>query len=109
MTQITLNHSAISHHPKKTVIYSLLTLLVLSAFMVLMPNMAHAADIFAGAKTQISESTNSDSALWFAITVVGLAGAAITGFLTKNWPLAIGGFFAGIIFLRVGAGVIGLA
>lgn len=109
MTPITFNQPTFSHSTKKNVIYPVLTLLVVSAFMLLMPNMAHAADLFANAKAQITESTNSDSTLWFAVTVAGLAGAALTGFLTKNWPLAIGGFFAGIIFMRAASSVIGLA
>ncbi|EEZ39152.1 hypothetical protein VDA_000168 [Photobacterium damselae subsp. damselae CIP 102761] len=43
------------------------------------------------------------------MTVTGLAVSAVTGFITKNWFAAIGGFFAGMIFLNVAAGVIGLS
>ncbi|WP_305813097.1 hypothetical protein [Photobacterium leiognathi] len=52
----------------------------MAAIVLFTPLLANSADLFAGAKAQITESTNSDSTLWFAVTVAGLAGAALTGF-----------------------------
>ncbi|WP_305840045.1 hypothetical protein [Photobacterium leiognathi] len=95
-------------HKHKKILYHT-GFLLLATMVLFTPLLANAADLFAGARAQINESTNSSSTLWFAVTVAGLAGAALTGFLTKNWPLAIGGFFAGIIFMRAAAAVIGLA
>lgn len=99
---------------KKWLHYSLLTALCLAMFF--LPYLAHAAnptgagtDMFAAGKGQIKASAGSGSTLWFAMTVVGLAVAAVTGFVTKNWFAAIGGFFAGMIFLNVTGGIIGLA
>lgn len=82
--------------------------LTLCALMLFMPQFAFATDIFAAGKTKIQASAGTDSTLWFAMTVVGLAVAAVTGFMTKNWFAAIGGFFAGMIFLNVAASIIGL-
>lgn len=90
-----------------------LTLIVLSmAFfmMMFMPSAAHAAgaDLFATTKDEIKASAGRDSGLWFAITVIGLAVGAITGFVTKNWAAAVGGFVVGMIFMNAAASVIGL-
>lgn len=108
MTALTLTPAfTLSPAQKKWGMIALFTLL--AAVLFLMPDSAWAgADLFQAGKDQIKSSTNSDSTLWFAMTVVGLAVAAITGFVTKNWFAAIGGFFAGIIFLNVAGGIIGL-
>ncbi|ENO8811608.1 hypothetical protein ACCE85_003658 [Photobacterium damselae] len=82
-----------------------------AAVLFFVPDSAWAAgtDLFKAGKDQINASAGSQSTLWFSMTVVGLAVAAVTGFMTKNWFAAIGGFFAGMIFLNVAAGVIGLS
>ncbi|MGR5283536.1 hypothetical protein [Photobacterium damselae] len=79
--------------------------------MTLIPDMAYAVgdDMFVAGKEQIKASTGKNSTLWFSMTLVGLAFAAVLGFTTKNWFAAIGGFFIGMIFLNVAAGIIGLA
>lgn len=86
-----------------------IVMLLALAVLFFMPHFAFANDMFAAGKAQIKASAGTDSTLWFAMTVVGLAVAAVTGFITKNWFAAIGGFFAGMIFLNVAAGIIGLA
>lgn len=103
----TLSQQSLTPTNKKTAFYTLFALI--AAAVMLLPQFAHAADMFASAKGEIQESTNSDSSLWFGLTVAGLAVSGLTGFLTKNWPLAIGGFFAGMLFLNAAAGVIGLS
>lgn len=68
----------------------------------------HAADVFAPAKNEIVDTVGTGSTAQFAILVVGLCAGALTGFLTKNWGAAIGGFIVGIIFVNVGLKVVGL-
>ena len=88
----------------------LMLIVVTSLFvmMMFMPSTAFAADLFKDTKTEITDSAGRQSGLWFAITVIGLAVGAITGFVTKNWAGAIGGFVVGMIFLNAAASVIGL-
>ena len=90
----------------------MLTVVLSMAFvmMMFMPSTVHAAstDLFAGTKEEIKASAGRNSGLWFAITVIGLAVGAITGFVTKNWAAAVGGFVVGMIFLNAAASVIGL-
>ncbi|MGR5282002.1 hypothetical protein [Photobacterium damselae] len=102
----TLSQQSLTPTNKKTAFYTLFALI--ATVVMFLPQFAHAVDMFAGAKTEIQESTNSDSTLWFSLTIAGLGVSALTGFLTKNWPLAIGGFFVGMIFLSAAATVIGL-
>lgn len=92
---------------KKLALYTLFC--ALTAMILFMPQVVWAADLFTAAKTEITESTGKSSTLWFAVTLAGFAVAALTGFITKNWIAAIGGFFAGMIFMNAGAAVIGLA
>jgi len=68
----------------------------------------HAADPFAPAKSEIVDTVGTGSTAQFAILVVGLCAAAITGFLTKNWGAAIGAFVVGMIFVNVALKVVGL-
>ncbi|HIF9334017.1 hypothetical protein ACPV30_18310 [Photobacterium damselae] len=82
---------------------------LLAVAMMFVPDMAYATDMFAAGKEQIQASTGKDSTLWFSMTLVGLAFAAVLGFTTKNWFAAIGGFFIGMIFMNVAAGIIGLS
>lgn len=107
MSTLTLSTPTLTPTQKKTAFYTLFVLI--AAAVMFLPQFAHAADMFASAKGEIQESTNSDSSLWFGLMVAGLAVSGLTGFLTKNWPLAIGGFFAGVLFLNAAAGVIGLS
>ena len=90
----------------------LMLIVVTSLFvmMIFMPSTAFAAgtDLFKATKEEIKASAGRDSGLWFAITVIGLAVGAITGFVTKNWAAAVGGFAVGMIFLNAAASVIGL-
>lgn len=68
----------------------------------------HAADIFAPAKNEIVDTVGTGSTAQFAILVAGLCVGALTGFLTRDWGKAIGGFIVGIIFVNVGLKVVGL-
>lgn len=90
----------------------LMFIVVTSLFvmMIFMPSTAFAVgtDLFSGTKDEIKASAGRESGLWFAITVIGLAVGAITGFVTKNWAAAIGGFVVGMIFLNAAASVIQL-
>ena len=90
----------------------LMLIVVTSLFvmMIFIPSTVHAAptDLFAGTKEEIKASVGRSSGLWFGITVIGLAVGAITGFVTKNWAAAVGGFVVGMIFLNAAASVIGL-
>ena len=72
------------------------------------PTLAHAADPFAAAKSEIVDTVGTGSTAQFALLVIGLCAAAITGFLTKNWGAAIGGFIVGMIFINVALKVVGL-
>ena len=85
-----------------------LMLVAFIALMVFFAGNAHAIDLFASGKEQIKTTTNSESTLYLAMMVIGLAAAAVTGFVTKNWFAAIGGFAAGVIFVNVAMGIIGL-
>ena len=86
-----------------------LMFIALLALMVLFASNAHAVDLFAAGKTQIQDATGSDSTLYLAMMVIGLATAAITGFVTKNWFAGIGGFAAGVIFVNIGMSIVGIA
>lgn len=68
----------------------------------------HAADVFAPAKNEIVDTVGTGSTAQFAILVVGLCAGALTGFLTKDWGKAIGGFIVGMIFINVTLKVVGL-
>lgn len=68
----------------------------------------HAIDIFAPAKNEIVDTVGTGSTAQFAILVAGLCVGALTGFLTRDWGKAIGGFIVGIIFINVGLKVVGL-
>ncbi|ADT96700.1 MULTISPECIES: hypothetical protein [Shewanella] len=68
----------------------------------------HAIDIFAPAKNEIVDTVGTGSTAQFAILVAGLCVGALTGFLTRDWGKAIGGFIVGIIFVNVGLKVVGL-
>ncbi|WP_394230776.1 hypothetical protein [Shewanella colwelliana] len=72
------------------------------------PTLAHAADPFAPAKSEIVDTVGSGSTAQFALLVIGLCAAGITGFVTKNWGAAIGGFIVGMIFLNVALKAVGL-
>ncbi|GAW47260.1 type IV conjugative transfer system pilin TraA [Photobacterium damselae subsp. piscicida] len=67
--------------------WGIMALFVLfAAALFFMPDSAWAAgeDLFKTGKEQIKASAGSQSTLWFAMMVVGLAVSAVTGFLTKN-------------------------
>ena len=68
----------------------------------------HAADPFVKAKSEIVDTVGTGSTAQFAILVVGLCAAALTGFVTKNWGAAIGAFVVGMIFVNVALKVVGL-
>ena len=82
-------------------------LFVACAFLATQP--ALAADIFATGKTAIKESAGKGSMVETAILGSGLIGAAVTGFATRNWLGAAGGFVGGNILWSVGAPLVGLA
>ena len=87
----------------------LMVLVALFFVMFLFTGYANAADIFASAKSDITEATSTDSALYLAITVLSLVVAVIAGITTKNWFAAIGGFAASMIFISAGMKMVGLS
>lgn len=72
-------------------------------------NPSYAVDIFGGEKAQITDTVGDGSVVQFAILTLGVVGAAITGYLTKNWGASIGGFVVGMLFLNITMKVVGLA
>jgi len=70
---------------------------------------ALAVDLFANGKDAIKETVGSDSTVETAILASGAVGAALTGFISKNWIGAIGGFAVGMVFWSVAAPLVGLA
>jgi type IV conjugative transfer system pilin TraA len=57
-------------------------------------------DVFSTAKSVITASTDTNSALYQAMLTGGLASAGVTGFLTKDWIKAGGAFAVGMIFMN---------
>ena len=94
----------------RTLMYKIVGALIAWALLMIffVPSLAHAADPFASAKSEIVDTVGSGSTMQFALLVIGLCAAGITGFLTKNWGGAIGGFVVGMIFLNVALKVVGL-
>lgn len=87
--------------------HKILNLIVVYLFSITFSS-AYAADPFASAKSEIVDTVGSGSTAQFALLVIGLCAAGITGFLTKNWGAAIGGFVVGMIFLNMALKVVGL-
>lgn len=83
-------------------------LLLAGASMLLATHPALAADLFGGAKEAIKDTAGVGSGVETAILSAGVLGAALTGFITKNWIGAIGGFAVGMIFWSVAAPLVGL-
>ncbi len=83
-------------------------LLLTSTSVLLATQPALAADMFASGKTAIKDTVGTDSTVETAILSAGAVGAALTGFITKNWIGAIGGFAVGMIFWSVVAPMVGL-
>ncbi|GLO64197.1 hypothetical protein MACH09_47050 [Vibrio sp. MACH09] len=83
------------------------TLAALATIFVTQP--ALAADIFGAGKAIIKDTAGTGSTIETAMLGTGLAGAAVTGFMTRNWFGAVGGFAAGNILWKVGAPMVGLA
>ncbi|MPY24499.1 hypothetical protein FM037_03285 [Shewanella psychropiezotolerans] len=91
--------------------YTLIVIFLLWVFLMaclVYPGFVYAADPFAPAKSEIVDTVGTGSTAQFALLVIGLCAAGITGFLTKNWGAAIGGFVVGMIFLNVSLRVVGL-
>jgi len=84
------------------------SLFVLALFL-LMSHNAQAADLFSTGKQAIKDTVGDDSAVETALLSAGAVGAVITGFVSKNWVLAIAGFAIGMIFWSVAAPLVGLA
>ena len=71
--------------------------------------MADDTDPFSTATASVDKALNDSSALHHTILAVGLAISLLTGVVTKNWPLAIGGFVVLIVFISVGGSVVGFS
>lgn len=109
MSTLTLSQSfSMTPTQKKMAFLAVFAIVALALMFIPQSAWAAGTDLFSTGKEQIKASTNKDSTLWLSMTIVGLAVAAITGFVTKNWFAAIGGFFAGIIFLNVASSIIHL-
>ena len=72
------------------------------------PGLAFAADPFAPAKEEITNTVGTGSTIQFAILAAGLVITIIGGFVTKNWPGAIGAFVVGMIFVNAGLKIVGM-
>lgn len=95
----------------RNLMFKICATLMLGIFLFILfafPGLAYAADPFAPAKGEIVDTVGTGSTAQFAILVVGLCAGALTGFLTKNWGNAIGGFIVGMIFVNVALKVVGL-
>lgn len=69
---------------------------------------ALAADIFASGKQAMKDSAGKGSAVETAMLGTGLAGAVVTGLMSRNWFAAVGGFIGGSVLWNVGAPLVGL-
>jgi type IV conjugative transfer system pilin TraA len=83
------------------------TVTILFLLSIAAPSLA--TDLFAGGKTTIKDTAGEDSAAEMAILTAGALGAAATGFMTRNWFAAVGGFAGGMIFWEVIKPLVGLA
>lgn len=68
-----------------------------------------ATDLFAAGKATIKSTAGDDSAAEMAMLTVGALSAAVTGFATRSWFGAIGGFAGGAIFWEIAKPLVGLA
>lgn len=84
-----------------------LTLVALFVIIVSTPSMS--ADLFAAGKQTIKSTAGNGSAAEMAMLTAGAFGGAVTGFATRNWFGAIGGFAGGMIFWEVIKPLVGLA
>ena len=78
------------------------------AFVAAHPALA-ADDVFASGKEIIKATAGKGSTIETAMLGTGLAGALVTGLMTRNWFAAGGGFVAGNILWTVAAPMVGLA
>ena len=78
------------------------------AFVAAHPALA-ADDMFAAGKEVIKVSAGKGSTVETAMLGSGLFAAAVTGFVSRNWMAAVGGFAGGMIFWNVAAPLVGLA
>ncbi|WP_154723950.1 type IV conjugative transfer system pilin TraA [Vibrio cyclitrophicus] len=76
--------------------------------LVMMPQLAFAADLFAAGRQDIIDNVGTGSVVELAILSVGGVGALIFGYLSKNWVGAIGGFAVGVIFWNIASTYIGI-
>lgn len=72
------------------------------------PGLAYAADPFAQAKAEITDTVGSGSTVQFGILAAGLVITVISGFVSKNWPASIGVFIVGMIFVNAGLKIVGM-
>jgi type IV conjugative transfer system pilin TraA len=86
----------------------LLFLLVATSIFLCFASPSFATDLFAGGKATIKSTAGDDSAAEMAMLTAGALGAAATGFMTRNWFAAIGGFAGGMIFWEVIKPLVGL-
>ncbi|TFH89505.1 type IV conjugative transfer system pilin TraA [Vibrio ouci] len=67
------------------------------------------ADLFSAGKETIKSTAGDGSAAEMAMLTAGAFGGAVTGFATRNWFGAIGGFAGGMIFWEVIKPLVGLS
>ncbi|CAK1711107.1 hypothetical protein VCRA2116O28_1300001 [Vibrio crassostreae] len=56
----------------------------------------------------MKDSAGKGSAVETAMLGTGLAGAVVTGLMSRNWFAAVGGFIGGSVLWNVGAPLVGL-
>lgn len=85
----------------------ILLLLAVILFGIAAPSLS--ADLFSAGKATIKSTVGDGSAAEMAMLTAGAFGGAVTGFATRNWFGAIGGFAGGMIFWEVIKPLVGLS
>lgn len=96
--------NAFNDHLSASLLQAVVALLL---FSLAPPSLA--TDLFAVGKETIKSTAGDGSAAEMAMLTAGAFGGAITGFATRNWFGAIGGFAGGMIFWEVIKPLVGLA
>ena len=68
-----------------------------------------ATDVFAGGKDTIKASAGKGSTVEMAMLTSGLVGALVSGWMSRNWFVAAGGFAVGNVLWSIAAPMVGLA
>lgn len=100
MQSISISNSPLSDKGKITAFFAFV-----AAALCLMPEVALAADMFASAKTDISDTMFGDTVKYIMWGGAALAGL-IVGIFQKNWVMGAVTFFGAMIFWNVASGLL---